>query len=122
MRADESWLSQAARTCARSAAAYEAALLMTVDANLERTLIELCRERYALLERLLIALGCCGAHAGVLRATLPQPSPAESPYRCTSDALGNARMLDGRLTALIQRTDFCASAGNLGGGMRVSAQ
>ena len=67
------------RTCATSAAAYEAALLLAVDAKLERVLIESCRARYTLLERLLVALGHDGADAGTLRAVLPEASASRSP-------------------------------------------
>ena len=74
-----------------------------VDAKLKWALIESCRARYTLLERLLVALGHDGANAGTLRAVLPSASASRSPYQCLSDALAPAFKLDGQLTMLVER-------------------
>ena len=121
MRAEQSWMSQAVRTCASSAAAYEAALLLAVDAKLEQALIESCRARYTLLERLLVALGHDGADAGTLRAVLPKASASRSPYQCLNDALAAARRLDGQLTKLIERAGCYVWTGVVGAGDRACA-
>lgn len=102
MSAREGWLAQAARVCARSAAAYEAALLFAADSAHERLLIERCRSRYALLDHLLVALGSDGADARTLRETLPKPTPTPL-YGCLSDALGMAGKLDARLSSLVRQ-------------------
>jgi hypothetical protein len=102
MSAREGWLAQAARVCAGSAAAYEAALLFAADAAHERVLIERCRSRYALLDHLLMALGSGGADARTLRAALPKSPPAPL-YGCLGEALVTASRLDARLGALARR-------------------
>ena len=104
----------AVRTCASSAAASEAALLLVVDAKLEQALIESCRTRYTLLERLLAALGHDGADAGTLRAVLPEASASRSPCQCLNDALAAARRLDGQLTQLVERAGCYVSTGVVG--------
>jgi hypothetical protein len=103
MRGDRGWISQAVQACAGSAAAYEGALLLAVDAALERTLIECCRARYALLDGLLLLLGRDGADAQALRASLPKPPITNSGYRSLSDALAAASTLDRQLWGHISR-------------------
>ena len=100
---DVGLLRRAIGLCARAAVAYKAAYMLTLDDNrAERSLLERCTARYALLERLLTLLVECSTPPQQVRDLLDGIDMDPDRYQGRLEqALADGKLADGGLGTLV---------------------
>src|SRR5215213_168436 len=101
-RGTDDWLRQAVASCARSADAYKAAFMLAGEATAERQLLSHCKDRYALLERLLARLGELGVAPPEMRQAIGYEDTEPPYFHLASEALEAARRADRLLKGLLE--------------------